>query len=230
MTIMARLPRSSCTIRLLSDDAILAAFLAETCPPGSGRALDVVPLRRAEARVAQSRAPDALVMDRAGFDAVEPLLPRLPADLPRILITDRIDTAVLRRLRAAGVTAAIPTHYGRALFLNALALALAGEPFLPAAVWLPCVEERLAVAGPPGEGEAGLTPRERDVLSELAAGKSNKMIAHSLGIAEPTVKMHLAHIGRKFGVANRTQLLARAIRQGILPDFAAGPGPGAAPA
>lgn len=220
MTILARLPRSTCTIRLVSDDAILAAFLAETALPGTGRGIDVVPLRAAPARLPQMRAPDALVMDRAGFETAEPLLAALPPDLPRILITDRIDTAVVRRLRAAGGTAAIPTHYDRQLFLNALALALAGEPYLPAALWLPCLEERLAVAGPPGEGGAGLTRRERDVLCELAAGKSNKMIAHSLGIAEPTVKMHLAHIGRKFGVANRTQLLARAIRQGILPEFA----------
>jgi len=226
MTVMAKVQRPPCTLRLISDDAILADYLAGAGLPETCRGIDVIATRNASTRLTGLRGPDAVIMDRAGFDVVEPALSALPAGLPRILVADRVDMTLVRRLLAAGGTAAIPTSYERPRFLGALSLAIAGEPVLPAEMWLPCLEDRLAIGTGADAGEAGLTPRERDVLCELAAGKSNKLIAHSLGIAEPTVKMHLAHIGRKFGVVNRTQLLTRAIRQGFLPELAgAGPGP-----
>lgn len=224
MTVMAKVQRPVCTLRLISDDAILADFLAATQLPGAERGIDVVATRSAVQRLSGLRAPDVVIMDRGGFDATEPALAALPAGVPRILISDRIDTATVRRLLAVGGTAAISTSYEKPRFLGALTLAILGEPVLPAEIWMPCVEERLAIGNGPDALEAGLTPRERDVLCELASGKSNKLIAHSLGIAEPTVKMHLAHIGRKFGVANRTQLLARAIRQGFVPEGRGAPG------
>lgn len=227
MTVLTKVQRAACTIRLISDDAILADFLAVS-PLAEGHwEIEPIALRVASARLRLIQAPDAVVMDRPGFDTVAADLAGLPAGLPRILVADRIDATTVRRLLAAGGTAAIPTSFGKPLFLRALGLALAGEVFLPSELWLPCLEERLVVARSGQSGDPGLTPRERDVLSELATGKSNKLIAHSLGIAEPTVKMHLARIGRKFGVVNRTQLLTRAIRQGLLPDLsaaAAGPG------
>ena len=221
MTVLTKVQRAACTIRLISDDAILADFLAASPLPEGHWRIEPIALRAASGRLRSAQAPDAIVMDRPGFETLEPALADLPAGLPRILVADRIDAPTVRRLLAAGGTAAIPTSFEKPLFLRALALALAGEVFLPSALWLPCLEERLVVAQPGQSGDPGLTPRERDVLCELATGKSNKLIAHSLGIAEPTVKMHLARIGRKFGVANRTQLLTRAIRQGLLPDLSA---------
>ena len=57
-----------------------------------------------------------------------------------------------------------------------------------------------------------LTPRERDVLTCVCRGMSNKAIARELGLAEKTVKTHVGHILAKLGVTDRTQaaLLARA--------------------
>ncbi len=54
--------------------------------------------------------------------------------------------------------------------------------------------------------DAGLTGREREVLAELASGKSNRDIAESLFITERTVKKHLANLFRKTGTTNRTAL------------------------
>lgn len=52
---------------------------------------------------------------------------------------------------------------------------------------------------------ASLTARQRDVLAEIGAGKSNKLIARTLGMTEGTVKLHVAAILKCLGMANRTQ-------------------------
>jgi DNA-binding NarL/FixJ family response regulator len=65
--------------------------------------------------------------------------------------------------------------------------------------------ETAANAGgnPPAEG---LTERQRAVLALLGRGESNKGIARRLNIREGTVKVHVRHIMRRMGAANRTQV------------------------
>jgi two-component system, NarL family, nitrate/nitrite response regulator NarL len=53
--------------------------------------------------------------------------------------------------------------------------------------------------------DARLSPREKEILSHLVTGHSNKLIARYLGIAEATVKVHLKSVQRKIRVENRTQ-------------------------
>jgi two-component system nitrate/nitrite response regulator NarL len=50
-----------------------------------------------------------------------------------------------------------------------------------------------------------LSPREREILVQIARGASNKEIARVLSIAEATVKVHVQHILRKLGLASRVQ-------------------------
>jgi DNA-binding CsgD family transcriptional regulator len=54
-----------------------------------------------------------------------------------------------------------------------------------------------------------LTPREWDVLRNLASGKTNAQIATGLFVSEGTVKSHVKHILRKLGATNRTEAVAR---------------------
>jgi DNA-binding NarL/FixJ family response regulator len=61
-----------------------------------------------------------------------------------------------------------------------------------------------------------LSPRERQVLSLLAAGKSNKEIASALSIAEITVKCHLTVIFLRLNVTDRTQAVIAAVQRGIV--------------
>ncbi|OGO58961.1 MAG: DNA-binding response regulator [Chloroflexi bacterium RBG_16_72_14] len=61
----------------------------------------------------------------------------------------------------------------------------------------------------------GLSEREREVLSEVATGRSNKEIAWRLGITEKTVKTHLTRIFERLGVADRTQAAVWAVRNGV---------------
>lgn len=69
---------------------------------------------------------------------------------------------------------------------------------------------------PLGPDRAILTPRERDVLQQAAFGLSNRHIGESLGIAEQTVKNHLANAMRKLSLHDRTQAVVFAIGQGII--------------
>ncbi|RZI53783.1 MAG: helix-turn-helix transcriptional regulator [Pseudonocardia sp.] len=62
-----------------------------------------------------------------------------------------------------------------------------------------------------------LNPRELEVLSHLAMGRRNKAIATELGVAESTVKFHVASVLRKLGAANRGEAGAIGIRAGIVP-------------
>lgn len=50
-----------------------------------------------------------------------------------------------------------------------------------------------------------LTAREKDVLSYLSKGESNKVIAYHLQLSESTIKLHIHHIINKMGVTNRTE-------------------------
>lgn len=63
---------------------------------------------------------------------------------------------------------------------------------------------------------AALSPREVEVLTLIAEGKSNKEIAAALFITEGTVKTHVLSIHEKLGVSDRTEAVVTAIRRGIL--------------
>ena len=65
-------------------------------------------------------------------------------------------------------------------------------------------------------GDAGLSLREREVLEELAHGRSNKEIARLLDMTEHTVKFHLKNVFAKLDVARRTQAVARARELGLI--------------
>lgn len=56
-----------------------------------------------------------------------------------------------------------------------------------------------------------LSPREREVVAQLAQGRSSKEMARLLGLSPRTVEMHRARLLRKLGVANTAQLLARLV-------------------
>lgn len=59
-----------------------------------------------------------------------------------------------------------------------------------------------------------LTPREREVLSRIAEGKSNREIARLLRLSEKTVKAHVSAVLAKLGVQDRTQAAVYAVRHG----------------
>jgi DNA-binding NarL/FixJ family response regulator len=61
-------------------------------------------------------------------------------------------------------------------------------------------------------GLEALTSREREVLAELAKGRSNREIARALGVSEKTIKAHVSSVLAKLGVQDRTQAALLAVR------------------
>jgi DNA-binding NarL/FixJ family response regulator len=90
--------------------------------------------------------------------------------------------------------------------VKALRLVRHGERFLP-----PPLARRLESRTP----NSDLSPREREVLSLVAHGKSNRVIADTLKITEATVKCHVSVILDRLAVEDRTQAVIVALQRGL---------------
>ena len=79
-------------------------------------------------------------------------------------------------------------------------------------------------AGPSAESErfTSLTPRERQVMHEVVAGHSNKVVARRLGLSPRTVEVHRQRVMTKTGADSLSQLVRMALKAGIDPDLDTG--------
>jgi DNA-binding CsgD family transcriptional regulator len=94
-------------------------------------------------------------------------------------------------------------------------------PEVPVHVEVPVLAP-VHVAGPFVRNETrleqlGITPRELEILEELAAGFSNREIANRLFVSENTVKTHAARLFDKLSAQRRTQAVKRAKEAGLIP-------------
>ena len=74
----------------------------------------------------------------------------------------------------------------------------------------------LKLHGSPVQHQASLTPREREILTLAANGRSTREIGEKLHITSRTVKEHIKHLCRKLGAATRTQAVMIAVRDKII--------------
>jgi len=117
-------------------------------------------------------------------------------------------------LAPAEVAAVLAAVAGRPVPREAVRAAHArtgGNPYRLTELLAGGLDALVAPAGPAAPA-AELTARERDVLSCLAAGMSNKQVARSLGISIRTVAVHVSNLLRKTGSSSRTEAALRAVR------------------
>jgi NarL family two-component system response regulator LiaR len=65
------------------------------------------------------------------------------------------------------------------------------------------------------QDEASLTEREKEILQQMALGRTNQQIADDLVLSERTVRTHVTNILAKLGLSNRTQAVLYALKEGI---------------
>jgi two-component system nitrate/nitrite response regulator NarL len=100
----------------------------------------------------------------------------------------------------------------------------AGRRWLPSDLVEAALGREKAKRARTNQVETVLTAREREIVSLVAEGRSNKEIARHLGVSDGTVKIHLHNIYRKLEVSNRTSLSVLALSyQNHTPSLQKGP-------
>ena len=177
-------------------------------------AVDVCRTRRVDVVLMDIRMPE---LD--GLSATEQIL-SLP-DPPRVLMltTFGLDEYVSRAI-AVGAAGFLLKDSSADSLIDAIRAVARGDSVLSPAVTRLVVEQaRRGAMGPdPGSvpGIDDLTERERDVLEQLAMGRSNAEIAAALYLSEATVKTHVGRVLTKLGVRDRVQAVIAAFRAGIV--------------
>jgi DNA-binding NarL/FixJ family response regulator len=159
--------------------------------------------------------PDVVLLDLVmpGVDGLAALA-RLRESRARVIVLTSFgdDDKLFAALRA-GAAGYLLKDVEPSELVRAIRSAHAGQSPLSPVIATRVVEE-VAHGGGAAPGE--LTPRELDVLTLIARGRSNKVIARELGVAEKTVKTHVSHILGKLGLTDRTQAALYAVRQGLV--------------
>jgi len=125
---------------------------------------------------------------------------------PVILITGHGDVALAVEAMKAGAIDFIEKPFDDQALLGAIRAALDAQ------------SSSLGDGGAKKSAEAKLTelsPRERDVLRGLVAGKINKVIAHELSISPRTVEVYRANLMAKTGARNMSELMRIALTAGL---------------
>ncbi len=176
--------------------------------------------------------PDVVLMDlhMPGCDGVEATrrLTRARPGLHVVVLTSYSDDASVLAALRAGARGFLTKDAGAADILDAVSAVSQGKALLDPGVQRRLVEvivsgaipegagaARPAGAWPEGAGDSGLTRREAEVLTEIAAGLSNGEIAAKLFISDTTVKTHVNHLLVKTGMRDRAQLVGYAYRLGL---------------
>ncbi len=137
---------------------------------------------------------DLMLPDATGMSGVKTVRALLP-DAPICVISSRTDTATIRQSIAQDIIGFLPKTLAFDQMSDALRRVLNGEAVFPR-----LASSLTEEAGP-------LSPAEQRIMQALSLGLPNKQIAYDLGLAESTVKSHLARIFTKLHVTNRSQAI-----------------------
>lgn len=124
---------------------------------------------------------------------------------PVILITGHGDVALAVEAMKTGAVDFIEKPFDDADILEAIRSALSAPPLIQDSTAKKDAEARLSE----------LSPRERDVLRGLVAGKINKVIAHDLNISPRTVEVYRANLMAKTGARGMSELMRIALAAGL---------------
>jgi DNA-binding NarL/FixJ family response regulator len=172
-------------------------------------------------------SPDIILMDLSlpapgGIETTQRIKRELPSTAIVVLAVSEDEDALFDAIKA-GAAAFILKDVGPDDLVTIIRRVVTGEYLINDKVFAkPSVASRvlkefreLAVYGQEAAPIfAPLSPREVEILDNIAQGMTNKQVAYALSISEQTVKNHMSSILRKLSVNDRTQAVVYAMRQG----------------
>jgi two-component system response regulator NreC len=165
--------------------------------------------------------PDVVLMDvvMAGMSGIEATrrIKAINPDVAVLALTMHEDEQYFFEMLNAGASGYVPKRAAPDDLVSAIRVVSQGNVFLYPTLAKVLVKDFLhraeSGAAPPAEE---LTPREREVLTCIAEGLTNREIAETLVISAKTVDRHRENIMRKLKLHNRVELVKYAIEKGLI--------------
>jgi DNA-binding NarL/FixJ family response regulator len=215
-------------ILIVDDHALFRVGLANIL--GREKEFDVIgeaDSSRSAIEMAETHNPDVILMDASlpspgGIETTQRIRRELPATAIVVMAADEDEEALFASIKA-GAAAFVVKDITPDDLVHVVRRVSTGEFLINDKVFSkPAVASRvlkefreLAVYGQEAQPIfAPLSPREVEILDNIAQGMTNKQVAYALSISEQTVKNHMSSILRKLAVNDRTQAVVYAMRQG----------------
>jgi two-component system, NarL family, response regulator DevR len=159
--------------------------------------------------------PQLILMDvrmekMNGIEACREIKSRYP-DVRILMITSYTDDDAVISSILAGASGYLLKHVSRVDLLRSIRLAASGHSLIDTKTAEQATEHLMHMPG------SELTERERDVLTLVARGYTNKQIADTLIVSEKTARNHVSHILDKLGLSRRSEAAAFAVEHKLVP-------------
>jgi DNA-binding NarL/FixJ family response regulator len=177
---------------------------------------------RAATALARELKPDLVLLDLSmpvmgGLEAARLITQAVPGTRVLILSMHESDDHFFRALQA-GASGYLLKRAAPSELLMAVRTVASGETFLYPSVAAKLVADYLRLTGSGHEKDAyaSLTTREREILTLLAGGASNRAIAEKLTLGLSTVQTHRSNLMRKLQLQTVSDLMKYAMRRGLI--------------
>jgi len=159
--------------------------------------------------------PQLILMDvrmekMNGIEACREIKSRNP-DVHILMITSYTDDDAMISSILAGASGYLLKHVSRAELLRSIRLIASGHSLIDSNTAKQAMERLTQMPG------SELTEREREVLTLVARGFTNKQIANTLFVSEKTARNHVSHILDKLGLSRRSEAAAFAVEHKLVP-------------
>lgn len=205
---------------LLADDHLLVAQALKSLLDPEFDLVGVVGDGRSLVEAADRLRPDVIVADITmphlnGIDALAQLR-QGGNPVPVVFLTMHRDVAFARRALEAGASGFVLKHSASVELISAVRAALAGKTFLTPQLAGDVLDAIRQAPERNRDPIAVLTPRQREVLTLLAEGRSAKEIASKLSISTRTAEFHKYQMMEKLGIRTSAELTHFAIKHGLI--------------
>lgn len=158
---------------------------------------------------------DITIPDLSGLEVTRRVVKSWP-DVRVLILTMHEEEAFFFEALRAGAAGYILKGADSEELIYAIHAVHEGGVYLPPRLASLLVQDYLARQAMPGLEDISLTPREREILRLIAQGLTNREIAERLTLSLNTVKTHRQHLYQKLGLHRRADLVAYALRRGLI--------------